>query len=131
MDEFMIQRQQWPGSEQVFCHQLYEFEKGLRDLALHTATTEEALYLAARLERRGVAYDLQPLGTGRTNLFFGSKTCVEVVRAIGKASLADYTPEEDFILGIMLGYGRAQQCERLLKRIGAHGQPLAPERLAV
>jgi hypothetical protein len=38
-----------------------------------------------------------------------------VIRAIGKTSLSDYTPEEDFILGTMLGYGRLQQCVRYIR----------------
>ena len=39
-----------------------------------------------------------------------------MVACIGKASLSDYTPEEDFILGTMLGYSRLQQCSRYLTR---------------
>ena len=31
-------------------------------------------------------------------------------------SLSDLTDEEDFILGVMLGYDRLKQCERYLKR---------------
>lgn len=34
---------------------------------------------------------------------------------IGDKHLSDYTPEEDFILGTMLGYDRVQQCDRYLK----------------
>ncbi|MBN2063189.1 MAG: DUF2023 family protein, partial [Sedimentisphaerales bacterium] len=30
----------------------------------------------------------------------------------GKPKLSDFTPEEDYILGIMLGYDRLKQCQR-------------------
>ncbi|MFP4053733.1 MAG: DUF2023 family protein, partial [Phycisphaerae bacterium] len=49
------------------------------------------------------------------NVFFGADDCVAVLRAFGKASLSDYTPEEDFILGTMLGYGRLEQCVRYIR----------------
>jgi len=33
-----------------------------------------------------------------------------------KENLNNYTDEEDFILGIMLGYDRYKQCDRFIKR---------------
>jgi hypothetical protein len=39
-----------------------------------------------------------------------------VIGRIGKTSLLDYTPEEDFILGTMLGYSRLEQRARYLRR---------------
>jgi hypothetical protein len=44
-----------------------------------------------------------------------------VIRLIGKLDLSHYSPEEDFMLGIMLGYGRRQQCARyvnLIRQVG-------------
>lgn len=40
------------------------------------------------------------------NLFFGLRTCVEIVASFGNRKVNEYIPEEDFILGIMLGYER-------------------------
>jgi hypothetical protein len=39
-----------------------------------------------------------------------------VIREIGDKKLNELTPEEDFILGIMLGYDRLRQCNRYLKQ---------------
>jgi len=102
---------------QVFAHHLYEYKKGLRNLVLHTLEQEYVETVERRLEVAGIEYEIYPVGTHRVNLFFGATECVEVVRKIGKERLTQYSPEEDFILGIMLGYERRAQCERYLKRI--------------
>jgi hypothetical protein len=99
----------------VFTHHIYEFRKGLRNLVLHTMSGEEREWACRTLERKGIAYQMYPLDSGAVNVFFGATDCVEVVRAIGKPSLSDYTPEEDFILGTMLGYDRLLQCRRYLR----------------
>lgn len=99
----------------VFHHHLYEYEKGLRRLILHTTGRDALPVMTEKLERSGVAYEVSPLGMRRANIFFGDEACVEIVRTIGKPSLTEYTPEEDFILGIMLGYCRRQQCDRYLR----------------
>ncbi len=101
----------------VFQHHLYEYRKGLRSLVLHTLAAFHRPRVEERLDREGIPYLIYPLGQNRINLFFGAKACVDVVERIGKASLLDYTPEEDFILGTMLGYNRLQQCERYLMRL--------------
>jgi hypothetical protein len=61
-------------------------------------------------------------------VFFGADECVAVIRAIGKTSLSDYTPEEDFILGTMLGYGRLQQCARYIRMREFHTAKTAETR---
>lgn len=99
----------------VLHHHLYEYEKGLRRLILHTVARDAVPSIQARLARAGVAYEVVLLGNGRANIFFGDDVCVEIVRTIGKTSLSEYTPEEDFILGTMLGYCRQKQCARYLK----------------
>ena len=99
----------------VFCHHLYEYEKGLRDLILHTTDAALMTLILHRLKRRGVAYQIYRLDNGRVNVFFGSADCVAIVRGFAKKNLSDYTPEEDFILGIMLGYSRQKQFQRYLK----------------
>lgn len=99
----------------VFRHCLYEYVKGVRSLVLHTCKTAEAEKIKKRLENMDVSYALFPLTQEKFNIFFGKKICVEVVKKIGKSSLTEYSPEEDFILGIMLGYNSDKQCERYLK----------------
>ncbi len=100
----------------VFCHHIYEYQKGVRNLVLHTLPASDRLEVERKLKARGIASLICPLGETRINVFFGDKYCVDVVRRIGKSRLCDYTPEEDFILGIMLGYDRLRQCKRYLER---------------
>ncbi|MGE4489334.1 MAG: DUF2023 family protein [Kiritimatiellales bacterium] len=100
---------------QVFCHHLYEYCKGLRNLVLHTMAAEDVALAVRKLEAAGIDHAAFPVSARRTNLFFGAAECVQVIRQIGKPKLTEYTAEEDFILGIMLGYERRRQCERYLK----------------
>jgi len=55
-------------------------------------------------------------------VFFGNRVCIEVLKRFGKRSLADFTAEEDFVLGIMLGYDRLKQCERYLRVVDRQGR---------
>ena len=50
------------------------------------------------------------------NFFFGDEICLDIIKRIGKENLAEYSDEEDFILGIMLGYSRLKQCQRYLEK---------------
>ncbi len=101
----------------VFAHHLYEYKKGLRNLVLHTIEKEHLPAVVRRLEFASISYEVYTVGkTNRINIFFGDPASIEVIRRIGKSNLNDYTPEEDFMLGVMLGYERRQQCERYLKQ---------------
>ena len=103
------------GKNQVFLHHIYEYQKGLRNLILHTTAEKEKNYISKRLEAEGIAYLICRIKTN-INVFFGDSACIEVVRSFGCKSLCDYTPEQDFILGIMLGYDRLKQCSRYLNQ---------------
>jgi len=100
----------------VFVHHCYELRRGLRNLILHTAPTRHRERMRAQLEQLGAAYHFVELGAKRVNLFFGHQPQVAIIKSFGDKSLAEYTPEEDFILGTMLGYDDLQQCERYLVR---------------
>ena len=95
---------------------IYEYKRGVRRLVLHTAPIEERGFIEKRLSRYGLAHHVVPVGERKINVFFGDDCCVEVIRSIGKPRLCDYTPEEDFLLGAMLGYDLAAQCDRYLGR---------------
>ena len=101
--------------DQVLNHHLYEYKKGLRRLILHTVMRKDVAEIVARFRKHDIAHTVILLGEKRANIFFGDEVCVDVIKSIGKTSLSEYTPEEDFILGTMLGYCRRQQCERYLK----------------
>ncbi|MDD3766507.1 MAG: DUF2023 family protein [Eubacteriales bacterium] len=99
----------------VFHHHIYEFKKGIRNLIL---TTEKSLYrdaIETRLNRESIDYVVQEVSEEKINVFFGAKNCVDVVKTFVQKRLNELTPEQDFILGIMLGYDRLKQCERYLQ----------------
>lgn len=100
----------------ILQHHIYEYRKALRSLILHTLPAKNREEVENMLAIRDIPFLIYPLGKDRINVFFGAGECVDVIRSIGKSSLLDYTPEEDFILGTMLGYSRLQQCARYLTR---------------
>jgi len=100
----------------VLMHYIYEYKKGLRNLVLHTMSTTDRPQAEIRLQHQHIAYHVCVVSETKINIFFGAEQCVEVVRKFGDKRLNRFTPEEDFILGIMLGYDRLQQCNRYLQR---------------
>jgi hypothetical protein len=101
----------------VFFHLLYEHSRGLRDLALYTTYPDQQADVTRELELEGVAYWFRPLEDGRLNVYFGHRACIDVIRSFGECPHFRLTPEQDFMLGIMLGYDRTRQCERFLARL--------------
>lgn len=100
----------------VFFHMLYELNKGLRNLALLTTTEENRELIEERFEKCGYEWLTEELKSGYINIFFGTEDPINVLKKFKKNSLKDFTPEEDFILGILLGYNTNQQCKRYLTR---------------
>ena len=100
----------------VFVHYLYEYKKGLRNLALYTGNTEEKEAIEKKLKRENIDYYIQKNNDVRMNVFFGDNVCIKMIKQMKFKQLSNLTEEEDFILGIMLGYDRLKQCERYLKR---------------
>ena len=99
----------------VFQHHIYEYRKGLRNLILHTISGQHRDKVEYKLNSLGIEYQIYPLSNGNINVFFGARECVDIIKTIGKSTLANYTAEEDFILGSMLGYSCLQQCVRYLR----------------
>lgn len=100
----------------VFNHHLYEYEKGLRNLILHTCELSKVEEMIFKLKRKKIQYEIYKIKNNRINLFFGSDNCMNVVRTLNVQDLSNNNDEEDFILGIMLGYDREKQCIRYLNR---------------
>jgi hypothetical protein len=100
----------------VFHHHIYEYKKGLRNLILYTGRSEDRRQIEERLAHEGIACLVRDVRPGKINVFFGAGVCIEVIRSFGPKQLADFSGEEDFILGIMLGYDKLKQCERYLQR---------------
>jgi len=100
---------------QVFYHLVYEYQKGLRDLALLTCTIDLLQKVQKSLTLQGIEHHILRIGKDKINVFFGMPACLMIVKQFSSQSLSLLTPEEDFILGMMLGYGKTQQYERFLK----------------
>lgn len=101
---------------QVFRHLVYELKKGVRDFMLCTLPSECENKVKSKLERDGIGYFILPLKNGNINVFFGKDECLSVACKICKDKpLNMLTPEEDFILGILLGYSICEQCNRYNK----------------
>ncbi|MBP1641066.1 MAG: hypothetical protein H6Q17_2649 [Bacteroidetes bacterium] len=100
----------------VLMHHIYEYKKGLRNLVLHTMNAADRVQAERRLQHQHIDYLICPVSETKINIFFGAEACVAVVRHFGDKKLNRFTPEEDFILGIMLGYDRVRQCNRYLQR---------------
>ena len=62
------------------------------------------------------------MGNDRLNLYFGREECLNAIRMMVTRSLNLLTPEEDFMLGAMLGYDICTQCERYCERKGRCAQ---------
>ena len=96
-----------PTEIKVLMNHIYELQKGVRQMVLFTCD-----------KRYGdqTPYVLQPAGQKNLNVYFGRRECLEAIRLIVTRPLNQLTPEEDFILGTMLGYDLCAQCERYCKR---------------
>jgi len=68
-----------------------------------------------KLQKHEIDYLIHEITTVKINVYFGHKACIDVVRAFNR-HLNKLTAEEDFILGIMLGYDRLLQCHRYVDR---------------
>jgi phosphoenolpyruvate synthase/pyruvate phosphate dikinase len=101
---------------QVLKHHVYEYKKGIRNMVLHTMKSSEKEKAIFFLKMREVVFWICEVGETKINVFFGNPECVEIVKSFQAESLNKLTPEQDFMLGIMLGYNRDQQYSRYLKQ---------------
>lgn len=100
----------------VFLHQIYECRKGVRSMALCTLPDECLEPAKRKLKANNIAYVIRPIGNNRFNIFFGESVCLDVVKSFGDKPFNQFSPEEDFILGTMLGYSISEQCKRYCRR---------------
>lgn len=99
----------------VFHHHIYEYKKGIRNLILTTEKDKYRDTIERRLQKEQINYVIHEVGNGKINVYFGDKPCIEVVKTLNPR-LNEQTPEEDFMLGIMLGYDKVRQCDRYLNK---------------
>jgi len=113
----------------LLLNQIYEFRKGVRSLFMLTATGCEIAQIRLRLDREGIDHFPHFVSPTKANIFFGRGPWVETARRIVTGPLNQLSPEEDFILGTLLGYDGEGQCRRYLTRRLRHdGPPPAGER---
>lgn len=95
----------------VFYHHIYEYKKGIRSLILTTEKSDNRAIIEGKLNREKIPYVINEVNGKNINVFFGNKDCIKVVATFDKR-LDKLTPEQDFMLGIMLGYDKILQCKR-------------------
>ncbi|EFN90381.1 DUF2023 family protein [Prevotella amnii] len=100
----------------VLMNHIYEYQKGVRQMVLYTFNKKYEMFAVTRLEKHNIPYIIQSVGNNNINLFFGKQECLDAIRLIVTKPLNKLTPEEDFILGAVLGYDIRVQCERFCKR---------------
>ena len=102
------------NSLHVFCHHIYEYKKGLRNLVLTTEKAENKDVIEKRIKKEKIPYLIHEIEGNKINVFFGDQACIDVISTFNKR-LNKIDPEQDFILGIMLGYDKLKQVKRYLK----------------
>ena len=108
----MPQTEMLPADMKVLMNHIYEYKKGVRQMVLYTFSKKYERYAVERLERQHIDYVVQQVGKENLNLFFGRKECLDAIRLMVNRPLNQLTPEEDFILGAMLGYDICERKER-------------------
>ena len=104
-----------PSEIRIFSNHLYEYRKGIRSMVLFTMDKSNQQYATERLKRNNIAYAVQEVVNDKINLYFGRQECINAIKLFANKPLNQLTPEEDFMLGAILGYkiGRASCRERV------------------
>ena len=89
-------------------------------MVLYTTNKKNEAFAVKRLERQHIKFIVQPVDGERINLFFGCDECIDAIRLLVNRPLNRLTPEEDFILGALLGYDICVQCRRYCDRKARH-----------
>ena len=105
-----------PSEIRVLMNHIYEYKKGVRRMILFTCNRRFEQQACRRLYNQSIDYVLQPAGKDNVNVYFGRRECLDAIRLFVTRPLNELSPEEDFILGAMLGYDICAQCERYCKR---------------
>ena len=105
-----------PGEMKVFLNYIYEYKKGVRNMVLCTLNKDYEDMALDRLRSQNICFMRQAAGERTVNIYFGKPECIEAIRMLVVRPLSQLSPEEDFILGAMLGYDICLQCERFCVR---------------
>lgn len=91
-------------------------------MVLYTVNRKYLDFAVERLAHQGISYYVLSAGKNNVNLFFGRDECIDTVRCLIRCPLNQLTPEQDFILGTLLGYDVCVQCERYCGKVEAIGK---------
>jgi hypothetical protein len=105
-----------PAEIKILYNHIYEYKKGIRNLILYTINNRYSEQAFKRLESQNIPYLVQSAGKNNINLYFGHPDCLEIIKMFADRPLNRLTPEEDFILGTLLGYDICRQCKRFCSR---------------
>ena len=105
-----------PVELKVFLNHIYELKKGVRQMVLYTTKRKYEDFAVKRLINQKINYIIQPVGNDKINLFFGRKNALMPFVSLVNQPLNKLSPEQDFILGAMLGYDICVQCKRYCDR---------------
>ena len=105
--------------DSVISTYIYEIKKGTKPLALVTVPINMADKCIDKIIKNNLFYCLQKVNN-KINIFFGNNVCIELAKGLIQKDLSKLSPHEDFILGIMLGYNRIEQCSRYLNKQNLH-----------
>ena len=100
-----------PAEIRLLYNHIYEYKKGIRNLILYTINKRHFDLATQRLNSQNIPFLVQPVGNS-VNLYFGQSACLDTIRTFINRPLNELTPEEDFILGALLGYDLCAQCRR-------------------
>ena len=92
-----------PAELKVLMNHIYEYKKGVRRMILFTCNRRYEAFATQRLSRQAIDYVVQPAGKENVNVYFGRRECLDAIRLFVTRPLNELSPEEDFILGAMLG----------------------------
>lgn len=107
----------------VLRHHIYEYKKGVRNMVLHTMCSSQKNEAEMLLGKRNICFYIQEVNAHKINIFFGNPDCVKIIKSFGDIPLSDYSAEQDFMLGIMLGYDANNQYKRYLNKAeNSHNQ---------
>ena len=107
-----------PSEMMVLMNHIYEYKKGVRHLVLYTLNRNFEQMATERLDSQNIPYIVQDASDRSVNIYFGRQECLDTIELIVTKPLNLLSPEEDFILGALLGYDLRMQCERFCKKKG-------------
>ena len=115
-DNDMSDLAKMPADLKVLVNHIYEYQKGVRPMLLFTCKKQYEEFATSRLANQDISFITQPVGNKNINIFFGKEECINAIKLMVNRPLNQLSPEEDFILGALLGYDIRVQCERYCKR---------------